>query len=48
MKKAIEQQISEFEEKRRAYEKEVQAWEQSNNVTLEELRRRSLEASSKE
>jgi len=48
MKKALEQQISELEEKRRAYEKEKQAWEQSNNVTLEELRRRSLEASSKE
>ncbi|GFG28388.1 hypothetical protein Cfor_01759, partial [Coptotermes formosanus] len=47
MKKALEQQVSELEEKRRAYEKEKQAWEQSNNVTLEELRRRSLEASSK-
>jgi septin 7 len=48
MKKALEQQINELEEKRRAYEKEKQAWEQSNNVTLEELRRRSLEANSKE
>jgi len=48
MKKGLEQQISELEDKRRAYEKEKQAWEQSNNVTLEELRRRSLEASSKE
>jgi len=48
MKKALEQQISELEEKRHTYEKEKQAWEQSNNVTLEELRRRSLEASSKE
>ncbi|XP_069674007.1 septin-7 isoform X3 [Periplaneta americana] len=48
MKKALEQQINELEEKRRAYEKEKQAWEQSNNVTLEELRRRSLEANSKD
>jgi septin 7 len=48
MKKALDQQISELEEKRHTYEKEKQVWEQSNNVTLEELRRRSLEASSKE
>lgn len=48
MKKALEQQISELEEKRRAYEQEKQVWEQSNHVTLEELRRKSLEASSKE
>lgn len=48
MKKSLEQQISELEEKRRAYEQEKQVWEHSNNVTLEELRRRSLEASSKE
>lgn len=48
MKKALEQQISELEERRQSYEKEKQAWEQSNNVTLEELRRRSLEANSKE
>jgi septin 7 len=48
MKKALEQQIIELEEKRQAYEKEKQAWEHCNNVTLEELRRRSLEANSKE
>ncbi|KDR23844.1 Protein peanut [Zootermopsis nevadensis] len=48
MKKALEQQISELEERRQSYEKEKQAWEQSNNVTLEELRRRSLEANSKD
>ncbi|KAJ9581836.1 hypothetical protein L9F63_003905 [Diploptera punctata] len=48
MKKALEQQVKELEDKRRAYEKEKQVWEQANNVTLEELRRRSLEANSKD
>ncbi|XP_067001930.2 septin-7 isoform X1 [Anabrus simplex] len=48
MKKALEQQVKDLEDKRREYEKEKQIWEQTNNVTLEDLRRRSLEANSKE
>ncbi|XP_049832230.1 septin-7 isoform X4 [Schistocerca gregaria] len=48
MRKTYEQQVKELEEKRREFEKEKQMWEQTNNVSLEDLRRRSLEANSKE
>ncbi|KAG5676962.1 hypothetical protein PVAND_006754 [Polypedilum vanderplanki] len=47
-KKALELQIRELEERRKAFEQEKAEWEQQNNVTLEELRRKSLEANSKE
>lgn len=47
-KKALELQIRELEERRKAFEQEKGEWEQQNNVTLEELRRKSLEANSKE
>ncbi|KAL5288458.1 SEPT7 family protein [Megaselia abdita] len=47
-KKALDQQIRELEERRRAFEQEKKEWEESNNITLDELRRRSLEANSKE
>ncbi|XP_052124950.1 septin-7 isoform X1 [Frankliniella occidentalis] len=48
MKKSLEQQLRDLEEKRVAFDKERLAWEQQNGVTLQELRRRSLEANSKE
>ncbi|XP_046384627.1 septin-7 isoform X3 [Ischnura elegans] len=48
MKKALEAQQQDLEERRKQFEKEKTAWEQSNGVTLDELRRRSLEANSKE
>ncbi|XP_059477363.1 septin-7 isoform X2 [Neocloeon triangulifer] len=48
MRKSLEQQQKELEERRSQFEKERLAWEQSTGVTIEELRRRSLEANSKE
>ncbi|KAL1517286.1 hypothetical protein ABEB36_001069 [Hypothenemus hampei] len=44
-KKQLEQQAKELEEKRRQFEMEKEAWEKENQVTLEDLRRRSLEGS---
>lgn len=46
--KALELQIRELEERRKAFEQEKIDWEQHNGVTLDEMRRRSLEANSKE
>lgn len=43
MRKSLEQQIQELEEKRKALEAEKVSWEQANGVSLEELKRRSLE-----
>ncbi|XP_014608148.1 PREDICTED: septin-7 isoform X3 [Polistes canadensis] len=48
MRRSLEQQIRELEEKRRAFEAEKLAWEQQTGHSIEELRRRSLEANSKE
>lgn len=48
MRKALEQQQKELEERRSMFEKERMSWEQSSGITIEELRRRSLEANSKE
>lgn len=48
MKKTLEQQLNELQEKRKAFEKEKLLWEDANKVTLDELRRRSLESNSKE
>lgn len=48
MRKSLELQLQELEEKRKAFEKEKQQWELNNGITIEELRRRSLEANSKE
>jgi len=47
-RKSLEIAWKEMDEKRQAFEKEKEAWEMSNGVTIEELRRKSLEASSKE
>lgn len=47
-KKALELQIRELDDRRKAFEIEKGEWEQQNGVTLEELRRKSLEANSKE
>lgn len=44
-KKQLEQQAKELEEKRRIFEMEKEQWEKENQVTVEELRRRSLEGS---
>lgn len=43
MKKSLEMQIKELEDKRKALEAERTAWEQANGVTIDDLRRRSLE-----
>ncbi|XP_024868986.1 septin-7 isoform X1 [Temnothorax curvispinosus] len=48
MRRSLEQQVRELEEKRRAFEVEKTAWEQQTGHSIEELRRRSLEANSKE
>ncbi|XP_035736235.1 septin-7-like isoform X1 [Vespa mandarinia] len=48
MRRSLEQQVRELEEKRRAFEAEKLAWEQQTGHSIEELRRRSLEANSKE
>ncbi|XP_012272062.1 septin-7 isoform X2 [Orussus abietinus] len=48
MRRSLEQQVRELEEKRRAFESEKTAWEQQTGHSIEELRRRSLEANSKE
>ncbi|XP_015433296.1 PREDICTED: septin-7 isoform X1 [Dufourea novaeangliae] len=47
-RRSLEQQIRELEEKRRAFESEKLSWEQQTGQSVEELRRRSLEANSKE
>ncbi|KAK9497347.1 hypothetical protein O3M35_004680 [Rhynocoris fuscipes] len=43
MRKTLETQIKELEEKRKALESEKASWEQANGISIEELRRRSLE-----
>ncbi|XP_015126644.1 septin-7 isoform X3 [Diachasma alloeum] len=48
MRSSLEQQLRELEEKRRAFEGEKQVWEQQTGHSIDELRRRSLEANSKE
>ena len=45
---ALELQIRELEERKKAFEHEKVDWEAANGITLEELRRKSLEANSKE
>lgn len=48
MRHSLQQQAKELEEKRRAFEAERLTWEQQTGHSIEELRRRSLEANSKE
>ncbi|XP_046418595.1 septin-7-like isoform X7 [Neodiprion fabricii] len=48
MRRSLEQQVRELEEKRRAFESEKLSWEQQTGHSIEELRRRSLEANSKD
>ncbi|KAK0181715.1 hypothetical protein PV327_003976 [Microctonus hyperodae] len=48
MRRSLEQQLRELEDKRRQFENERQVWEQQTGQSIEELRRRSLEANSKE
>lgn len=47
-RRSLEQQARELEERRKAFEQEVAAWEREAGVSLDDLRRRSLEANSKE
>ncbi|CAG9857658.1 unnamed protein product [Phyllotreta striolata] len=42
-KKTLEAQAKELEEKRRMFEEEKELWERENQITVEDLRRRSLE-----
>lgn len=48
MRRSLEQQLRELEEKRRAFESEKNVWETQTGHSIDELRRRSLEAISKE
>ncbi|XP_053985190.1 septin-7 isoform X5 [Hylaeus volcanicus] len=48
MRRSLEQQVRELEEKRRTFEAEKLSWEQQTGQSIEDLRRRSLEANSKE
>jgi len=48
MKKSLEKLRREIEDKKKHMESEKYAWEQANGMTFDELRRRSLEALSKE
>lgn len=48
MRRSLEQQMKEVEEKRRAFEAEKSQWEHQTGLSIEELRRKSLEANSKE
>ncbi len=43
MKKQLDAQIMELEEKRQQLEIEKAQWEQANGISLDELRRKSLE-----
>lgn len=44
-RKSLELQAKELDDKRKQFEAEKLAWEQDNHVTIEDLRRRSLEGS---
>ncbi|CAG0920199.1 unnamed protein product [Notodromas monacha] len=48
MRSNIEQQERELKERRKAFENEVLQWEQSYGITMEDVRRLSLESNSKE
>jgi len=48
MKSQLEKLQRDTAETKRRFEAEKQAWEQANGITFEELRRRNLEALSKE
>lgn len=47
-RRTLEQQARDLDERRRALDAERIAWEQQSGVSLDDLRRRSLEANSKE
>ena len=48
MRRKLEADMAELQEEQERFEKERRQWEQTNNVTLEDLRRRSLESISRE
>lgn len=48
VQKALEMSIRELDDRKRCFDQEKHEWENQNGITLDELRRRSLEASSKE
>lgn len=41
-------QIRELDERKRLFEQQKHEWESTNGITVDELKRRSLEANSKE
>lgn len=48
MRRKLEADMAEMEEERDRFEKERRTWEATNNVTMEDLRRKSLESISRE
>ncbi|KAK8734580.1 hypothetical protein OTU49_005886, partial [Cherax quadricarinatus] len=48
MRKKLEADLSELDEERERFEHERKAWEAANGITVEELRRKSLESISRE
>lgn len=48
MRKKLESDTLELEEERERFEREKKAWEAANNITVEELHRKSLESISRE
>lgn len=48
MRKKLETDLAELEEEKERFEREKKAWENANNITIEELRRKSLESISRE
>jgi hypothetical protein len=48
MKSQLEKLQRDISEKKKQFENDKLVWEQANGITFEELRRRSLEALSKE
>lgn len=48
MRAAIEKLRFDYDDKKKQYESDKLAWEQATGITFEELRRRNLEALSKE
>lgn len=48
MRRKLEADLTELEEEREKFERERRAWEVTNNVTVDDLRRRSLESISRE
>lgn len=48
VRKKLESDVAELDEERERFERDKKAWEAANGVTVEELRRKSLESISRE